>query len=77
MDLPQKSIIIATTAFADEDIEKINKMASNIPIFMTGNFSIALHGFIECIKFYARRISLDTDIQIVEYHQENHLLTVL
>lgn len=55
----QKPIIIATTAFSDEDIEKINKMAANIPIFMTGNFSIALHDFIECIKFYARRIKVD------------------
>ena len=35
---------------------------------MTGNFSIALHDFIETLKFAARRISKDTDVQIVEYH---------
>ena len=64
----QKPLIIATTAFSMEDIEKINLLAANIPIFMTGNFSVALHHFIETIKFYARKISLDTDIQIVEYH---------
>ena len=31
----------------------------------------------ETIKFYARKISLDTDVQIVEYHhnQKNLLLT--
>lgn len=64
----QKPIIIATTAFTREDIEKINLLATNIPIFMSGNFSIALHDFIETIKFYARKISLDTDVQILEYH---------
>ena len=64
----QKPLIIATTAFTMEDIEKIVLLATNIPVFMSGNFSVALHDFIETIKFYARRISLDTDIQIVEYH---------
>lgn len=64
----QKPLIIATTAFSMEDIEKINLLAADIPIFMAGNFSVALHNFIETIKFYARKISLDTDIQIVEYH---------
>ncbi len=64
----QKPLIIATTAFTEEDIEKIKQLATNIPVFMTGNFSVALHDFIETVKFYARKVSLDTDIQIVEYH---------
>lgn len=63
-----KALVIATTAFSVDDIEKISKLAANIPIFMAGNFSVALHDFIETLKFYAKRISLDTDIQIVEYH---------
>lgn len=64
----QKPLIIATTAFADEDIEKIKLLAAKIPVFMSGNFSVALHDFIETIKFYAKKISIDTDVQIVEYH---------
>lgn len=64
----QKPLIIATTAFTKEDMEKIVLLAINIPVFMSGNFSVALHDFIETIKFYARRISPDTDVQIVEYH---------
>lgn len=64
----QKALVIATTAFSEEDIDRINLLAKNIPVFMTGNFSVALHNFIETVKFYARKISLDTDIQIVEYH---------
>ena len=64
----QKALVIATTAFSEEDIDRINLLAKSIPVFMTGNFSVALHDFIETVKFYARKISLDTDIQIVEYH---------
>jgi len=63
-----KALVIATTAFSAEDMEKINKLAAGIPVFMEGNFSVALHDFIETVKFYAKRISPDTDIQIVEYH---------
>lgn len=63
-----KALVIATTAFSVEDIQKINKLATNIPVFMSGNFSVALHAFIQTLKFYVKRISLDADIQIVEYH---------
>lgn len=63
-----KPLVIATTAFSEDDIEKIKKLATKIPVFMTGNFSVALHDFIETLKFAAKRISDDTDIQIVEYH---------
>lgn len=64
----KKPLVIATTAFTSEDKEQISKLAMSFPVFMTGNFSIALHDFIETLKFAARRISDDTDIQIVEYH---------
>ena len=63
-----KALVIATTAFSVEDIEKIGRLAANIPVFMSGNFSVALHNFIDTLKFYVKGISLDTDIQIVEYH---------
>lgn len=63
-----KALVIATTAFTESDMEKIRKLAADIPVFMAGNFSVALHDFTETLKFYASRISPDTDIQIVEYH---------
>lgn len=64
----QKPLVIATTAFRENDIEQIKELATRIPIFMTGNFSVALHEFIETLKFAVKRVSDDTDIQIVEYH---------
>ena len=63
-----KPLVIATTAFTPDDIVKIKELSLQIPVFMTGNFSIALHDFIETLKFAAKRISKDTDVQIVEYH---------
>ncbi len=64
----KKPLVIATTAFSDSDIEKINLLSTNVPVFMTGNFSIALHNFIETLIFAVKRISIDTDVQVVEYH---------
>lgn len=64
----KKPLVIATTAFTPEDKEQIALLAKEMPVFMTGNFSIALHEFIETLKFAAKRISDDTDVQIVEYH---------
>ena len=64
----KKPLIIATTAFSKDDIEKIKQLSNNIPVFMTGNFSVALHDFIETIQFFAKKMSADTDVQIVEYH---------
>lgn len=69
----KKAVVIATTAFGDEDKVQINNLAAEIPVFMTGNFSIALHDFIETLKFAVKRISKDTDIQIVEYHHNQKL----
>ncbi len=63
-----KPLVIATTAFGEADIRKIKELSKHLPVFMTGNFSIALHDFIETLKFAARRVSADTDIQILEYH---------
>lgn len=64
----KKNLVIATTAFTVEDKTQIDKLAMNMPVFRSGNFSVALHDFIETIKFAGKRISDDTDIQIVEYH---------
>ena len=63
-----KPVVIATTGFSDEDKEKIDILAKKIPVFISGNFSIALYRFLETLEFAAKRIDDDTDIQIVEYH---------
>lgn len=64
----KKPLVIATTGFTPENMAQINQLSTHIPVFMTGNFSIALHDFIESLKYAVKRISEDTDIQIIEYH---------
>lgn len=64
----KKPLVIATTAFSENDLKKIQYLAKQMPVFMTGNFSIALHDFIETLKFAVKRVSPNTDIQIIEYH---------
>lgn len=63
-----KALVIATTGFSCEAIENIGRLAAAMPVFLSGNFSVALHDFIESLKAYGKRISPDTDIQIIEYH---------
>ena len=69
----KKPVIIATTAFSESDKAEITYLAEQVPVFMTGNFSIALHDFIETLKFFASKIHLDTDVQIVEYHHNQKM----
>lgn len=64
----KKPLVIATTGFDQYGKAQIEELANIIPVFMTGNFSIALYDFIETLKFAVRRIGEDTDVQIVEYH---------
>lgn len=64
----KKPIVIGTTGFKNSDMAKISALAEEIPVFMSGNFSIALHDFIETLKFAVNRISEDTDVHIVEFH---------
>lgn len=64
----KKPVVIATTGFTKEDREKIRVLAEKVPVFLSGNFSIALHHFLETLQFAGARIDNDTDIQIVEYH---------
>ncbi len=63
-----KPLVIATTAFNNDDIKKIAELSVNFPILMSGNFSIILHNFIETLKFAVKNVHNDTDIQIIEYH---------
>ena len=66
----KKPLIIATTAFSKDDIKKIKQLAINIPVFITRNFSVALHDFIETIQFFAKMRCLHLSIR----HHQEHLL---
>jgi 4-hydroxy-tetrahydrodipicolinate reductase len=64
----KKPLVIATTGFDEIGMERIKELSKNIPVMQTGNFSIALHDFIETLKFAVSTISEDTDVFIIEFH---------
>lgn len=64
----KKPLVIATTGFDEDGMEKIKQMSEKMPVIQSGNFSIALHDFIETLKFAVRTISDDTDVSIIELH---------
>lgn len=64
----KKPVLIATTGFSTDDLLKIKALSFNVPVMISGNYSIALHYFVESLKLAAKRISIDTDVQIVEFH---------
>jgi 4-hydroxy-tetrahydrodipicolinate reductase len=66
--LAEKPVLIATTGFSEDDLLKIKALATIVPVIISGNYSISLHHFIETIKFAVKRISDDTDVQILEFH---------
>ena len=66
----EKPLVIATTGFSDLDMEKIAELSKNIPIIISGNFSIALFNFLMAVRSYAAGISHDTDITIIELHHK-------
>lgn len=66
-----KPVLIATTGFDADDFKKIKELSKKVSVFVSGNYSIAFHDFIQTLKFAVKRISDDTDVQIIEYHH-NH-----
>jgi len=64
----KKPLVIATTGMNEPGLSQIRALSEYVPVFISSNFSIALHNFIETLKFAVRMISDDTDVQIIEYH---------
>lgn len=66
--LIKKPVVIATTGFDAAGMEQLKELSKNAPVMQSGNFSIALHDFIETLKFAVSTISDDTDVSIIELH---------
>lgn len=61
-----KPVVIGTTGFSEEEIEKIKKISQKIPVFVSPNMSYAVN-----LTFYIAKIlaeKLDFDIHIHEIH---------
>lgn len=66
-------IVICTTGFSDEQINKIKEASTLIPIFFSGNMSIGVNLLIELAKKAAMALGTSFDIEIIEKHHNKKI----
>ena len=64
----QLPIVICTTGFSDEQVNKIKETSKQIPVFYSGNMSLGINLLIELSKMATRVLSDSFDIEILEKH---------
>jgi len=63
-----KAMIIGTTGFTVEELEKIHELASQIRCVMAPNFSVGINLLLKIISDVARVFGDDYDIEVIEAH---------
>ena len=65
-------LVIATTGFNDEELEKIKESSNIIPIFHSSNMSLGVNVLIKLVKEAAKSLN-GFDIEIIEKHHNKKL----
>ena len=65
-------VVIATTGFSKEELEKIEEMSKEIPIFRSSNMSVDINLMANIVKKVAEVLS-DSDIEITETHHNRKI----
>ena len=65
-------IVIATTGFSEEEINKINDYSKYIPIFKSSNMSFEINLICNLVSNLSKLLK-DSDIEIVETHHRNKI----
>lgn len=66
-------LVIATTGYSEEQIEKINEAAKEIPIFFTFNMSLGVNLICSLAKKAASILGDGFDIEIIEKHHNQKI----
>ncbi|GAG92365.1 unnamed protein product, partial [marine sediment metagenome] len=64
----KKTMIIGTTGFSGEEIEKMKSLSQNIPFLFSPNMSLGVNLLFKLVAETAAALSDDYDIEIVEAH---------
>ena len=64
-------MVIGTTAFREEDIQKIKQAAQQIPIVFAPNMSVGINLVLNLLKTTAKVLQGGVDISILEMHHRN------
>lgn len=62
------ALVLATTGYSDEQIEKIKAAAQQIPVFFTFNMSLGINLLVQLAKTAASVLGDQFDIEVVEKH---------
>lgn len=63
-----KAIVIGTTGFNADEVERIKAFANDIPVILAPNTSIGVNLMFKLLEMTAKAIGNDTDIEIFEAH---------
>lgn len=61
-------VVICTTGYSPEQVNKITEASKKIPVFYSGNMSLGVNLLIELAKQATKVLGNDFDIEIVEKH---------
>ena len=67
------ALVIATTGYSQEEIEKIHNAAKEIPLFFTANMSMGVNLIAELAKKVVSVLGDQFDIEIVEKHHNQKI----
>ncbi|OKY27097.1 MULTISPECIES: 4-hydroxy-tetrahydrodipicolinate reductase [Thalassotalea] len=63
-----KAIVIGTTGFSDEQVEKVKEYARDIPVILAPNTSVGVNVLFKLLEMAAKAVGDFTDIEIFEAH---------
>lgn len=66
-------IVICTTGYSAEQVQKIKDASQHIPVFYSGNMSLGVNMLISLSKMAAKVLSGSFDIEIIEKHHNQKL----
>ncbi|MFB9986458.1 4-hydroxy-tetrahydrodipicolinate reductase [Bacillus benzoevorans] len=67
------ALVIATTGYSQEEVEKIHQAAKEIPLFFTANMSLGVNLLAELAKKAVAILGDQFDIEIVEKHHNQKI----
>ena len=67
----QKSIVIGTTGFSDEEKAQITAASKSIPVVLAANFSVGVNLTLKLLETAAKVLGDDVDIEIIEAHHRH------
>lgn len=67
------ALVLATTGYQEEEIQRIQKASQQIPIFFTFNMSLGINLLVELAKKAASVLGGQFDIEVVEKHHNQKI----